>query len=131
MVLVALKNLVIRVFSSGRKAQAEPSIAASTFFAADALSDPDMPFAISPRSSAVISPILNLVTRMPVITASFFFAFLITLFPIYSWLAQDISLSASPLSITGDIVMASTQLCSQPQTICNYNDYIVNLSRHA
>lgn len=65
----------------GKEGQAESPITASTFFAADALSDPDMSFAISPRSSTLISPILNLVTRMPVIMASFFFFAFLANFP--------------------------------------------------
>ncbi len=48
------EDLITGGLPAGREDQAESSIAASTFFAADALSDPDISFAISSRSSTLI-----------------------------------------------------------------------------
>ena len=59
-----------------RHDQAESSIASKTFFAAEHLSALVVSAAICSRSSTSIWPILNFVTRMPVMTASLCFAFL-------------------------------------------------------
>ena len=56
--------------------QAEYLTATSTFFAAEHLSALDSSAVICSRSSTLIWPILNLVTRMQVMTASLCFAFL-------------------------------------------------------
>lgn len=52
--------------------QAESLTAPSTFFAAEHLSALVTSAAICSRSTTSICPILNLVTRMPVMTASLF-----------------------------------------------------------
>jgi len=82
------------------------------------------------RNVGLIKPILNLVTRMPVMMASFFFAFL-AIFPYLPLSLSRIFLGPGSPPAVNIAVIAYAQISSQPQTTSIYNDYVVNLARHA
>ena len=112
-----------------RHDQTESSIASSTFFAAEHLSTLDASAAICTRSSLSICPILNLVTRMPVMMASLCFAFLANFLssPYYT----SPSFTAKPLPGSQGM---SNSLCYVGLSTANYNiynDYMISLPRPA
>ena len=119
-------RMIFSSYQSGRSLTAS-----STFLAAEHLSHLDSSAAICSSSSTPIWPILNLVTRMPVMTASLCFALLRTL-PHPQTFQPGPSRPGLFLEIAMQIIAcAQPGYQPRPTTTSIYNDNMSSLPLHA